>query len=120
MIGYVLMLVLHAALMCAIGWWYVRAYRKAAHRSRRELERILANDRSAALETEVEYLRHRQDILLRGLFPKGDVFLSNFIEEDPELQALCELLEIFRNRRAGAAEHSAAPPLTSSPPDTGA
>jgi hypothetical protein len=96
MTGYALMLVLHAAVMCIIGWWYVRAYRKAAHRSRRELERILANDRSAALEAEVEYLRHRQEILLRGLFPRGDVFPGNFIDEDPELRALCELLEIFR------------------------
>ena len=58
--------------------------------------------KSAALEAEVESLRRRQEVLLRGLSPKGDVFVGAFIEEDPELRALCELLDLFRGRaRAG-------------------
>jgi hypothetical protein len=86
----------HACLLTAICWWHLRAYRKAARASRRRVERMLATAKSEALEVEVEYLRHRQETLLRGLFPKGDVFPGNFIDEDPELRALCELLEIFR------------------------
>jgi hypothetical protein len=59
---------------------------------------MLVHDRSAALQAELEYIRRRHDILLHGLFPKGEIFLGAFIEEDPELQALCELLDVFRNR----------------------
>lgn len=94
--SYLVVLFIHTGLLCAIAWWHLRAYRKAARASRRRVERMVAAAKSAALEAEVEYLRHRQEILLRGLFPRGEVFPGNFIAEDPELHALCELLAIFR------------------------
>lgn len=100
--SYLLVLCVHAGLLCAIAWWHLRAYRKAARASRRRVERMVSAAKSAALEAEVDYLRHRQDILLRGLFPKGDVFVGAFIEEDPELRALCELLDLFRGQVAPA------------------
>src|SRR5262245_40740762 len=98
MLGYLLVLLLHACVLAGIGFWYARAYRKAVRRSRRELERLVIRNRYAALEAEVEYLRQRNEILLRGLFPRGDVFPGSFIDEDPELRALCELLELFRGQ----------------------
>jgi hypothetical protein len=94
--SYFVVLGIHTALLCLIAWWYLRAYRKAARASRRRVERMVSQARSESLEAEVQYLQQRQVILLRGLFPKGDVFPGNFIDEDPELQALCELLEMFR------------------------
>jgi len=109
MIGYILALTLQTGLLCVIGWWYVRAYRKAAHRSRREVERLVAASKSTALEAEVEYLRRRQEILLAGLFPKGEVFLGNFIDQDPELQALCELLELVRAQQIATGTKSIPP-----------
>jgi hypothetical protein len=96
--SYLIVFVVQTALLCLVAWWYVRAYRKAAHASRRRVERMVSSAKSAALEAEVEYLRHRQEILLRGLFPRGDVFPGNFIEDDPELHALCELLEVVRGQ----------------------
>lgn len=108
MTGYWLMILLHVGVLCVIGWWYTRAYRKAAHRSRRELERLLVTHRSAALEAEVAYIRRRHDILLRGLFPNGDVYLGAFIDEDPELRALCDLLDLARgNHATRPSEHPA-------------
>jgi hypothetical protein len=98
MLGYLLVLLLHAVVLAGIGFWYARDYRKAVRRSRRELERLVARNRYSALETEVEYLRQRNEVLMRGLFPRGDVFPGNFIEEDPELRALCELLELLRGQ----------------------
>ena len=91
------MLLFHAVALSGIGWWYIRAYRKAAHRSRREVERLLANDKSAALHAELDYIRRRHDILMKGLFPHGDIFLGAFIEEEPELRALCDLLRVCRD-----------------------
>jgi len=103
MVGYLLMLVFHTAIMCGIAWWYLRAYRKAAERSRREVERMVAGSKSATIEAEIDYLRKRQEILLHGLYPEGTITLEEFVAEDPELQAYCELLDVFRH--AAPQEH---------------
>jgi len=97
MLSYCIVLLVQVSLLCTIAWWHLRMYRKAAHASRRRVERMVAEARSTALEKEVEYLRHRQEILLRGLFPRGEVFPGGFIDEDPELRALCDLLDLFRD-----------------------
>ena len=95
-------LTVHTVFLVALAWWHLRAYRKSAQASRRRVERMLAAHTSDMLRREVEYLQKRNDILLRGLFPRGEVFVGNFIADDPELGALCELLEIVRQREAPA------------------
>lgn len=95
MIGYFVILTLHACLLSGIAYWYLRSYRKAAQRSRRDLERILAAERTERLEAELAFYKKRHDVLLRGL-ASGEVWIGNFIEEDPELQALCDLIELTR------------------------
>ena len=93
--AYLVVLAVHTSLLIGLAYWYLRAYRKAAQRSRRELERILAAERTERLEAELAFYKKRHDILLRGL-ASGEVLIGNFLEEDPELQALCDLIELVR------------------------
>lgn len=95
---YLAVAVVHAGILCAIAWWHIRAGRKAAHASRRRTARMVNQAQSRALKAEVEYLQHRNEILMRGLFPRGDVFPGNFIDENPELIALCEVIELVRGQ----------------------
>jgi len=90
---------IYTCLLLGLAWWYLRAYRHSAQASRRRVERMLASDTSEMLRREVDYLRRRNDILLVGLFPRGDVFPGPFIEDDPELRALCDLMELLRGQR---------------------
>lgn len=96
--SYVAVVVVHAGLLVGVAWWHLRAYRRAARASRRRVERMLAEATSDALRREVDYLRGRNDILMRGLFPRGEHFLGNFIDQDPELRALLDLVELARGQ----------------------
>jgi len=96
--SYVLILAVHTVLLVALAWWHLRGYRKAARASRRRVERMITADTSEGYRRENEYLRRRNEILMRGLFPRGEVFPGNFVDEDPELQALCELIELVRGQ----------------------
>ena len=96
MVGYFVVLAMHTSALLVLAYWYLRAYRKAAQRSRRELERILATDRTDRLEAELAFYKERHDMLLRGL-SSGELLLGNFLDEDPELRALCDLIELVKN-----------------------
>jgi hypothetical protein len=102
---------LFAACLIGMAYYFSREYRRAVRLENRRVEQLLVRHRVEELEKELDYLRRRNEVLMNGLFPRGDVFPGNFIEGDPELQALTELLHIMRGR-AGVAESvaSATPP----------
>ena len=96
MAEYFVLLVIHAAALVAIAYYFRKQYRSAVRASNRRVEELLQQHRVDGLEAELTYLRNRNAVLMRGLFPRGEVFPGGFIDDDPELRALADLLDLVR------------------------
>ena len=97
---YVLLIVLHAIALCSVAYYYAKQYRKSVQSTNRRVSELVLASEVSELKEELSYLRKRNEILLGGLFPRGEVFPGNFINEDPELLALAELMAMLSTSRA--------------------
>jgi hypothetical protein len=98
-IEYSMLIVFHATALVGIAYYYRTHYKKAVRANNHCVEQLLAQQKIAELQTEIEFLAKRNAVLMQGLFPRGEVFPGNFIEDDPELRALAELLSILSSRK---------------------
>lgn len=101
----------HTAALCGFAYYFGREYRRTVRANNRRVEQLVAAYQLDGLRDEITYLRSRNEILMRGLFPRGDVFPGSFMEDDPELRALAELIDTLKTSGAVAPSPATRPSL---------